>query len=300
MVNKIYYIDEEPEDGWKNKNPENPWLRSYRRLLRNRGAVAGGLILLALVLVAIFAPVIAPYDPLEGILSDRLKPPSYQHIMGTDPQGRDLFSRIIFGARLSLQLGFISVGIAAFFGIIFGTISGYFGGLVDQIIMRVMDIMLAFPGILLALSIIAVLGPGFYNVMIAIGLSWIPKYTRIVRSSTLSAREKEYVSAAKALGCSDSQIISRHILHNIMSPIIVLCSMDIGVAILVGAALSFLGLGAQPPTPEWGSILDSGRRFINTSWWVMSFPGLAIMITVLAANLLGDGLRGALDPRLKS
>jgi peptide/nickel transport system permease protein len=221
------------------------------------------------------------------------------YLLGTDHVGRDIFSRIIYGARISLRIGLISVGIAGCFGLLLGLISGYHGGWVDGLIMRVIDVMLAFPGILLALAIISLLGANLTNVMIAVGVSAIPAYTRLVRASVLSAKENLYVSAAQAIGCSTRLILCRHILPNVMAPVIILATLGVAGAILAASALSFIGLGAQPPTPEWGAILSDGRQYLRYAWWVATFPGLAIMITVLAINALGDGLRDALDPRMR-
>ena len=283
-----------------NADPVNARHRGFRRFLRNRGAALGAVIAIALILTAMLAPLLAPYDPIRISLDDVLGPPSPAHPMGTDEQGRDVFSRVMFGARTSLQLGLISIAIAAFSGTVLGLVSGYFGGLANQVIVSAMDVMLAFPGILLAMSIIAILGPGLSNAMIAVGISWVPSYARMVRGSTLSARQLEYVVAAHSVGCQTPRILVRHILPNVIAPVIVLASLGVAGAIVVGASLSFLGLGAQPPTPEWGSMLSTGRNYLRTAWWLMTFPGLAIVITVMAMNLLGDGLREALDPRLRS
>jgi len=284
---------------WPAVRRERVWYQSLGRLLRNRGASAGLAIAVALAIVAIAAPALTAYDPNRISLGDVLQSPSRSHPMGTDEQGRDVLSRVMFGARNSLRMGLVSVAIAAFSGTLLGLISGYFGGALDQAIMSVMDVMLAFPGILLAMSIVAILGPGLSNAMIAVGISWVPSYTRLVRGSTLSARQNEYVMAAQALGCRTHRILLRHILPNVVAPVIVLASMGVAGAIVVGASLSFLGLGAQPPTPEWGSMLNTGRSYMRSAWWLMTFPGLAIVISVMAMNLLGDGLREILDPRLR-
>ena len=298
VTKEIVTIDTLPTDNRMAVRQRSLWWHSFRRLRRNRGAMLGSVVIMALILIALLAPVLATHDPTENRLRDMLLPPSREHLMGTDGHGRDMFSRVIFGTRFSLQLGLISVGIAILFGGILGLIAGYYSGLVTQFIMRAMDVMLSFPGILLAMAVIAILGPGLSNVMIAVGISWIPAYARLVRGSTVSARENEYVLAARSVGCPSLRIVFRHLMPNVIAPLIVLSSLNVGAAILVGASLSFLGLGAQPPTPEWGAILNSGRRHIRTAWWIMTFPGLAIMITVMATNLLGDGLREALDPRL--
>jgi ABC-type dipeptide/oligopeptide/nickel transport system permease subunit len=273
--------------------------QSLRRLLRNRGSVLGGLFLLALVVVAIFAPLIAPYDPIEIYPPEARQAPSPRHLAGTDKFGRDTMSRIIFGTRISLRVGLIGVAIALSIGGVVGLYAGYYGGRFDVIVCMLVNMMLAFPGILLALSIVAVLGPGLENVMVAVGISSIPQFLRVVRSSVLSAKENVYVEAAKIAGCSTRRIIFRHILPNVIAPVIVLSTLWVGTAILIGASVSFLGLGVQPPTPEWGVLVSEGRNYLNSMWWLSTFPGLAIVLTVLAMNLLGDGLRDALDPRLK-
>lgn len=269
-----------------------------RRLLRHRGAVAGGVVLALLVLIALLAPLLAPYDPI-AVSRTTLKPPSAQHLMGTDNIGRDILSRVIYGTRISLWMGFIAVGIAAVFGTAIGVVAGTYGKAIDSVLMRFIDALMAFPGILLALTIAAVLGPGIVNAMVAVGIASIPTFARLVRSSVLQVKQMPYIEAARAIGCADGQLIRRHILPNVLTPVLVLGTLGIAGAILVGASLSFLGLGAQPPTAEWGAMLSQGRQFMRTAWWIMAFPGLAITITVMAANLVGDGLRDALDPRLK-
>jgi len=270
-----------------------------RRLSRNKGAMLGGAVVLLLIFCAAFATWVAPYDPIKIYPKEALQPPSLSHLAGTDPFGRDILSRIIFGARISLQVGLISVGIAGFFGGLLGLCAGYYGGWLDQVVMFVVNILLAFPGILLALAIMAMLGPSLFNVMIAVGISSIPAYIRLVRGSVLSIKENVYIESARVVGCSDARIILRHILPNVVAPVIVLSTLGVGSAILVGASVSYLGMGAQPPTPEWGLMINQVRAYLRIAWWMATFPGLAIMITVLALNLLGDGLRDALDPRLK-
>ncbi|HHW72307.1 MAG TPA: ABC transporter permease [Firmicutes bacterium] len=274
--------------------------RITKQLLRNRRAVVGGIILLVIITMAIFAPYVATHDPVKQNIRNQLKPPSREHIFGTDQFGRDIFSRVVYGARLSLRVGFLSISFALVVGGLLGLVSGYFGGWMDMIIMRLIDILLALPGFLLALAIVAALGPGLENVVMAIGVSYVPSFARMMRSSVLATRELDYVGAAQALGASDSRIIFLHILPNSISPIIVLTTLSMAGAILSAAGLSFLGLGAQPPTPEWGSMIATARPFIRVSHWSVTIPGLAIFITVMCLNLVGDGLRDALDPRLKN
>lgn len=259
----------------------------------------GSTILLAVIIMVLIAPVLTQFDPTEQFRRERLQPPDAVHLLGTDNLGRDVFSRILYGGRISLQVGIFSVAIGATIGTVLGLVAGYFGGWLDTLIMRLIDMMLAFPGILLALVIIAVLGRDLRNVMVAVGVSSIPVYTRVVRGSTLSIKSVDYIIAAKALGASAGRIIFLHILPNVIAPIIVITTNGVAGAIIAGAALSFLGLGAQPPDPEWGLMLDEGREYIRVAAWVTTFPGLAIMITVMAINLMGDGLRDVLDPRLK-
>ncbi|MBI4279566.1 MAG: ABC transporter permease [Armatimonadetes bacterium] len=271
----------------------------FRLLRRNRAAVGGGIVILAIILLTLLAPVVAPYPYQRQDFSKYLAPPARAHLFGTDEQGRDILSRVIYGGRVSLPLGLIAVSIAAVFGFVFGATAGYFGGWTDTAVMRGMDIMLAFPTILLALAIITILGPGVTNTMIAVGISAIPVYTRVVRGTVLSVKQMEYVSAAQAVGASRLRIIARHILPNSFAPVMVLATTGTATAIITSAALSFIGLGAQPPTPEWGSLLSSGREYLRHAPWMSIFPGLAIMVAVMAINLLGDGLRDALDPRLR-
>lgn len=273
--------------------------QTLRRLVRHKSAMIGFSILILLGFAALLAPLIAPYDPIK-ISRDVMQAPSRHHWMGTDNLGRDMFSRVVFGARVSLQMGFIAVAIAASLGTLIGVAAGTYGGLVDGFFMRFIDALMALPGILLALTVAATLGPGLYNAMIAVGVAWIPSFARIVRSSVLQIKETTYVEAARASGASTRRIILRHILPNAMTAVLVLASLGVATAILVGAALSFLGIGASPPTPEWGIMLSDGRPFMRSGWWIMAFPGLAITITVLGANLVGDGLRDILDPRLGS
>jgi peptide/nickel transport system permease protein len=271
-----------------------------RRLARQRGAMVGAAILAVLALMAVGAPRLASRDPIRTAPREALQPPGARYLLGTDQFGRDVASRVLHGARLSLTVGLIAVGIAVGLGVPIGLVSGFYGGRLDVFAMRVMDVMLAFPGILLALAIVGVLSPGLGNVMIAVGLAAVPTYARLTRASVLSARELLYVEAARAMGGRDRVILARYILPNVVAPLIVTSTLGLGTAILSAAALSFLGLGSPPPTPEWGRMLSEGRDYLREAWWISTFPGLAIMLTVLAMNLLGDGLRDVLDPRLKT
>jgi peptide/nickel transport system permease protein len=251
-----------------------------------------------IVLCALAADAISPYPPLEQAMQVRLRPPSAAHWLGTDDFGRDILSRIIFGSRISLQVGFVAVGIAGSVGIVIGLLSGYFGSWIDSILMRSMDVLLAFPAILLAVTIMALLGPSTTNVMIAIGIAYIPVFARVVRGAVLSVKPNDYVEAARAAGASELRTLLQHILPGTTGPIIVQVSLALAYAILAEAALSFLGLGTQPPTPTWGSMLSFGREFVRDAPWFTFFPGFAIFLTVLSLNLVGDGLSDALDPRL--
>lgn len=272
---------------------------AWKRLSRNKLAMLGLAIIILMAIIAIFAPVIAPYNPIERIKEVSQKGPSMQHWFGTDILGRDIFSRVIYGTRISMLVGIVAVGISLIIGLFFGALSGYFGGISDVVIMRIADIFFAFPYILGAIVIMTVLGPGVLNIFIAIGILGWSSIARLFRSSILSIKEKEYIEAARALGASNSRIIIRHILPNSFAPIVVYSTMNVGTAIIVEASLSFLGLGVQPPTPSWGKMLSESLNYINTAPWLMFFPGLAIVITVLGFVLLGDGLRDALDPKLK-
>ncbi len=268
-------------------------------MIQNKAALVGAIIILVYILMAVFVPLLAPYSPYEIDLENKLTPPSPDHWMGTDDKGRDILSRILYGSRLSMGVGFAAVLFGAFFGIIFGLVAGYYGKWVDTIIMRMMDVMLAFPGILLALAIIAALGPSLINVTIAVGAFSVPLFARIVRGSTLEVKRLEYIDAIRSLGANDLVIIFKHIFPNILSPIIVQGTLRLATAILSAAGLSFLGLGAQPPSPEWGTMLSSGRDFLFSAPYIALFPGLAISILVLGFNIFGDGLRDAFDPRMK-
>ena len=271
----------------------------WRRLKRNRAAIAGGIIVLLFVAIALLAPWIAPHPPNEGDLTKRLNPPGREHLLGTDPLGRDLLSRVIYGARISLQIQVAAVAIAMMIGTLLGMIGGYYGGKFDNLIMRLMDILLAFPGIFLAISIIAVLGPGLGNLMLAAGIYSIPQFARIVRGSVLTLKEKEFVEAARAVGENDFNILFRYLLPNSMAPIIIQTTLRMATVLLTASGLSFLGLGVQPPTAEWGAMLSNARAYLITAPHVATVPGLAIMLVVMGFNLFGDGLRDSLDPRLK-
>jgi len=275
----------------------SPRMLAWRRFLSNRAALVGGVFMGVFLLLAVLAPWVAPYDPIEQDLYNRLASPSVSHPFGTDDFGRDILSRVIYGSRVSLRIGVFAVLIALVVGTSVGLAAGYYGGLLDQVLMRLMDLMLAFPSILLAIGIVAVLGPGLENAMIAIGVVAIPQYARLVRASVLTVRESDYVQALRALGAKDGRILMAAVLPNCMAPLIVQASLSLATAILDAAGLSFLGLGAQPPTPEWGAMLSGGRELILSAPWILTYPGLAIFVTVLAFNLLGDGLRDALDPK---
>jgi len=275
------------------------WSDAMRRLLKNRGAAVGGVIFLLIIVVAIIAPVIAPYNPIKLHVSDSLQSPSGRHWLGTDQFGRDTLSRIVFGSRVSVAMGLVAVAISVVGGSVLGLVSGYFRGMTDMLVSRLVDVMLGFPGILLALVVIAVLGTNLRSAMIAVGVSGMPIFIRVVRGSTLSAREYQYVEAARVVGCGHFRILFRHVMPNVSAPVIVLSTLGIPSAIIAGAALSFLGLGIKPPTADWGEMLSNGRSFMSTAWWLSTFPGLALMVMVMAINLFGDGLRDALDPRMK-
>jgi len=274
----------------------------WRRLKKNKMAMIGLTILGIIVLLAIFADIIAPYDSvaIKQNLKERLQGPSSSHIFGTDEYGRDMFARLIHGARVSLQVGILAVGISIIIGGTLGAIAGYYGGKLDNIIMRIMDVFLAVPSILLAIAIVSALGPNLLNLMFAISISSVPGYARIVRSSVISIRDQEFIEAAKAIGADDFRIISKHIIPNALAPVIVQGTLGVAGAILSTAGLSFIGMGIQPPAPEWGAMLSGGRQYLRYAPHVTTIPGVAIVIIILALNLLGDGLRDALDPRLKS
>ena len=282
------------------KKSRSEFLTVMKALSRNKMAIVGLIILIILVFAGTFAHVIAPYDYAAQDLQNAFQHPNAQHLFGTDEFGRDIFSRIIYGARMSLLVGFVSVGIAVIVGGALGAVAGYYGKRIDNIIMRLMDILLAVPQTLLAIAIVAALGTGLVNLMIAVGISSVPTYARIVRASVLTIREEEYIEAARASGTSNTKIIMKHILPNCVAPVIVQVTLGIASAILTAAGMSFIGLGIQPPEAEWGNMLSSGRDYIRGYSYMTMFPGLAIVITVLSLNLLGDGLRDALDPKLRN
>ncbi|MGH2397098.1 MAG: ABC transporter permease [bacterium] len=271
----------------------------WKALRRHRLAVAGLAVLGLLVASAILAEAVAPYPPLSINMRERLNAPSLRHPLGTDDLGRDVLSRIIHGSRISLQVGAIAVGIAVTVGVTLGVSAAYVAGRGDSVIMRIMDVLLSFPDILLAIAIMAILGPSTANVMIAIGIVYTPIFARVIRGSALQVKAQEYVEAARAMGAQDLRIVRRHILPGIIDTLIVQVSLSLAFAILAEAALSYLGLGTQPPTPSWGSMLSQGREWIDRAPWLTIFPGIAIFVTVLALNVIGDGLRDALDPRLR-
>lgn len=272
---------------------ESPNARLLRRTFRSPSAVIGALILLLLLAASLAAPFLTDKDPNLINPSQTLKPPSVTRPMGTDNIGRDTWARFLYGGRLSLLVGVIAIGIGATAGITIGAVAGYFGGWVDSVLSWAMDVLISFPDLLLALAMIAVLGPGLVNAMIAVGIAFIPGFARLTRSSVLSIREQNYVEAARALGASDAAILLNHLLPNSLRPLLVLTTLSIGSAILTGAALSFLGLGAQPPTPEWGAMLNAGQKFVRQAWWLTVFPGLGIFLTILSLNLLGDAVSDA-------
>ncbi|MGY4690590.1 nickel transporter permease [Salibacterium sp. K-3] len=284
--------------------PSNPHIENvkniFKRLKKNKAAMVGGFLILFFLWVALIGPSLVPYSADEQNLVNKLQGPSAEHWFGTDHLGRDIFSRIIHGMSITLYIGFFSVFIAAAAGVVIGITAGYFGGKTDSLLMRLMDILLAFPGILLALGVVTILGPSLNNVILAVGVFSVPAFARIVRGSTLAVKELEYIDAVRALGAGDFRIIFRHVLPNVFSPIIVQATLRIATAILTAAGLSFLGLGAQPPKPEWGAMLSDGRNYIFDAGHVAFFPGMAIVVVVLAFNIFGDGLRDALDPKMKS
>ena len=281
------------------------WLAFVRRLARRRTALFGLVVVVGVFVAALGAPWLTTYDPTEQDITNRLRPPGSPdpsgraHLLGTDHLDRDMLARVIFGARPALMVGFAAVAISGLLGLVVGLLSGYFGGRIDDVFMRLADIQLAFPFILLAIAVIGVLGPSLPVIIVVIGVSSWVVYARVVRGSVLSLREREFVQAALALGSGDGRILVRHVLPNAVTPWLVVATLDMARVIVIESALSFLGLGVQPPTPTWGGMLADGRVYISTAWWLATFPGLAILVTVLGINLFGDGLRDTLDPRLK-
>jgi len=282
--------------------PDEPTFlqESIHQLRRNKAAIAGLIVIALFLFVGIFAPVISPHNPLEQTISMRKAPPFTEgYLLGTDSLGRDMLSRLIYGARISMIIGVVSVGIALFFGLLIGVVSGYYGGWFDKLVMRIIDIMLAFPYVLLTIVIVAILGASLTNAMIAIGISQVPRYVRLVRASVLAEKESDYVTAERSIGASNFELMFGSILPNCLAPISVQATLGVGEAILSSAALSFLGLGAQPPTPEWGLMIASSREFITSAWWIVTLPGIATLFAVLGFNLFGDGLRYILEPNLR-
>lgn len=277
----------------------SPWLEAWKRLKKQKSALLGLGIVLFFIVIGVLAPVLAP-APFDGFNPDnKLLPPGSEHWFGTDDLGRDIFSRILYGARISLWVGFFSVIGSIILGVFLGLVAGYYGKWTDTLISRFFDILLAFPSILLAIAIVAILGPSLFNALIAIAIVNIPTYGRLVRSRVLSVKEEEYITAARIIGMSNSRILFQHVLPNCMAPVIVQGTLGIATAIIEAAALGFLGLGAQPPQPEWGKMLSDSREYLTNAPWTMIFPGVSIMLTVLGFNMFGDGLRDALDPKMK-
>ena len=294
-----HHISETQDKDFETESPAF-FAKIWNDLRRHPLAMVGLVIIIILFITAVFAPLIAPYDPYDIMSDKRLRPPSSEHFFGTDDMGRDLFSRVVYGSRLSLIAALVVLSLAISIGVFVGSIAGYWGGRVDEILMRLTDMFLAFPALILAMCIASALGPSLINAMIAISVVWWPWYARLTRGQILSLKNIEYVEAARALGASNARILLKYILPNCMAPLIVQATMDIGYAILTTASLSFIGVGAVSPTPEWGSMISVGRSFILVQWWFPTFPGLAIFLAVAGFNLLGDGLRDILDPRLNS
>lgn len=282
------------------KHKKSNFFDTIHRFMKNRTAVVGLVIIVILTVMALFPGFVSSPDYISQNLSERFQPPSSNHLLGTDEVGRDIATRMVWGARTSLAIGITSVFFACVAGVLIGLIAGYYGGVVDNILMRLMDVLLAIPNLLLGISIAAALGRSTFNLTLAIGIGTIAPFARIARSSVMTVKDQEYIESAIATGANDIRVMAKYVLPNALSPIIVQISMSIANAILLISGLSFIGLGVVPPTPEWGSMLSVGRGYIRDYWWVVTFPGVAIMITVFAFNLLGDGLRDALDPRLKS
>jgi len=289
---------------WSRFRKEHQWqirelLLTIKLLGQNASAVAGCIIIAAMVFMAVFSSLLSSYDPIRISLAERLKPPSAVHLFGTDELGRDILSRIMYGARISLRIGVLVVFIAGGLGALTGAISGYVGQRVDNLIMRVMDVILSFPPLVLALALAAALGPDLNNAILAVAFVMIPKFARLVRGEALAVKERQFIAAARAAGAKRLWIILHHILPNCLASVIVLATLVLGEAILIAASLSFIGLGAQPPTPEWGAMVSVGRKFLMDQWWYATFPGLFILVTVIGFNILGDALRDILDPRIR-
>ena len=288
------------ESGTEEKRSRNSeWRRAVHSLRKSPLAVLGFVITGVLIVLAIFAPFLAPYSPTKMRLSERLSPPSSSHIFGTDDVGRDILSRVIYGSRISLRICTVVVGLTIGIGTILGVAAGYLGGWVDELIMRISDVFLAFPALILARAIAAALGPSLDNVILAMVVIWWPRYARVARGQVLVLREIDYMVAAKAMGTSATRTFIHHILPNCISPILIQATLDLGEVLLTAATLSFIGFGAQPPTPEWGAMISLGRNYLRDNWWYATFPGLAILVTVMGFNLLGDAARDVLDPRLR-
>lgn len=280
------------------KSARSPRQMYWHRFKTNKLCVVGGLLLLVLAFIAIFGPFIAPNDPILVNTPERFTSPNATYWFGTDEFGRDIFSRILYGGRIAVQIGIVSVVVAFVGGIVLGLISGYYGGIVDTVLSRILEIWMSFPDILFVIAVVAILGPSLNTVILSLGFLSIPAYARIVRGSVLSARQEVYVEAARSVGVGNGRIMMRHILPNVVAPLIILSSMRFGGALLTGAGLSFIGLGAQPPSPEWGAILSTGRMYMYQAPWITIFPGMAIAVFVLGVNMLGDGLRDVFDPRM--
>ena len=286
-----------PLDG-RGRAAPSQWAAARRRFLRSGTGMFGAGLLVLFALLAVFAGQVSPYDPIHQDFRIEREAPSSTHLMGTDEFGRDVFSRVVWGARVSLQAGAVAASIALVAGLFLGMIAAYYRGRTDALVMRLMDVLLAFPYLLLAIGIVAILGPGLLTAMIAIGIVYIPNYARVVRGAVLSVGARDFVEAARAIGARDRRVMWQHVLPNVLAPIIVQATLNVGTAIIDTAGLSFLGLGTQPPTPDWGNMLSAGRSYIIDSPWIATFPGVAILATVLAFNLVGDALRDAFDPRL--
>lgn len=278
--------------------PQSEWRRVWVRLARNPMAIGGAVMVMAWVVTAATAPWIAPYDPIDQDVMNRLAPPSAQHWLGLDEMGRDVLSRLLYGGRVSLPVAAVVVILASFFGTLYGALAGFAGKWVDEVAMRIVDMVLSFPALILAMAIAAALGPSIQNSMLAMLLVWWPPYARLARGQVLALKECDFVPAARSLGLSGRRVLLRHVLPNAVAPSLVLMAMDFGNAIIITAALSFLGLGAVPPTPEWGAMVAEGRELMQ-QWWISTFPGLAILMVAIGCNFIGDGLRDAMDPRLR-